>query len=84
MRVMELQDWTPEAISLVDRPMPDPGSGEVLLQMKAASLNYRDSIVTRRGYGRLTGNLPLVPVSDGAGVVVATEMASCRPGSVIL
>lgn len=72
MRVMELQDWTPDAIRLVDRPRPDPGPDEVLLRMKAASLNYRDSVVARRGYGRLTGNLPLVPVSDGAGVVVAT------------
>ncbi len=71
MRVMELQDWTPEAITLVDRPQPDPGPGEVLLQMKAAALNYRDAIVARQGYGRMTGSLPLVPVSDGAGVVVA-------------
>lgn len=71
MRVMELQDWTPEAIRMVDRPQPEPGPGEVLLRMQAASLNYRDAVVSRRGYGRLTGNLPLVPVSDGAGIVAS-------------
>jgi NADPH:quinone reductase-like Zn-dependent oxidoreductase len=38
--------------------------------MKAASLNYRDMYVIVRGYGSFTGNLPLVPVSDGVGEVV--------------
>ncbi len=37
--------------------------------MKASSLNYRDLVVPNRGYGSHTGNLPLIPVSDGAGVV---------------
>jgi NADPH:quinone reductase-like Zn-dependent oxidoreductase len=39
--------------------------------MKAASLNYRDLLVPIRGYGKLTGTLPLIPVSDGAGEVAA-------------
>jgi NADPH:quinone reductase-like Zn-dependent oxidoreductase len=37
--------------------------------MAAASINYRDLVVTQRGYGRHTGELPLIPVSDGAGTV---------------
>ncbi len=36
----------------------------------AASLNARDLIVPLRGYGRATGELPLIPVSDGVGTVV--------------
>ena len=43
----------------------------MLLQMKAASLNYRDLLVPQRGYGALTGTLPLIPISDGAGEVIA-------------
>jgi len=35
-----------------------------------ASLNARDLIVPERGYGRATGELPLIPVSDGVGEVV--------------
>lgn len=69
MRAMELQDWNVDAIRLVERPRPEPGPGEVLLRMRAASLNYRDTVVVQRGYGRFTGTLPLVPVSDGAGEV---------------
>jgi NADPH:quinone reductase-like Zn-dependent oxidoreductase len=71
MRVMQIQDeWGPEHIRAAERPDPRPGPGEVVVRMEAASLNYRDVVVSRRGYGRRTGELPLVPLSDGAGRVV--------------
>jgi len=38
--------------------------------MRAASLNSRDLIVPERGYGRATGELPLIPISDGVGEVI--------------
>ena len=72
MRVMQIEDeWTPDNIRVAERPHPEPGPGEVLLKMEAASINYRDVVVARRGYGRRSGQLPLVPLSDGAGRVVA-------------
>jgi NADPH:quinone reductase-like Zn-dependent oxidoreductase len=72
MKVMQIEeDWTPDNIRMAERPRPEPGPGEVLIKMEAASLNYRDVVVTRRGYGRRTGQLPLVPLSDGAGRVLA-------------
>ena len=43
---------------------------QVLLRMKASSLNFRDTYVIVRGYGSFTGNLPLVPILDGVGEVV--------------
>jgi len=55
---------------LTERPQPKPGPGQLLLQMKAASMNYRDILVPQRGYGALTGTLPLIPVSDGVGEVI--------------
>ncbi len=58
-------------LTLTEKPTPEPGPGQVLLQMKAASLNYRDLLVPQRGYGALTGTLPLIPVSDGVGEVAA-------------
>ena len=71
MRVFQIQDdWGFEHLRLATRPEPKPGAGEVLLKMKAASLNYRDLVVPNRGYGSFTGNLPLIPVSDGVGEVV--------------
>lgn len=72
MKIMQIQDsWSPDNIRLAERPRPEVGPDEVLLQMEAASLNYRDYVMARGGYGRRGGALPLVPVSDGAGRVVA-------------
>ncbi len=71
MRVFQIQDdWGFEHLKLAERPEPRPGPHEVLLRMKASSLNYRDLLVPNRGYGSFTGNLPLVPLSDGVGVVI--------------
>ena len=73
MRVFQIEgDWGFENLKLVQRPEPRPGRGEVLISMKMASLNARDLIVPLRGYGRATGELPLIPVSDGVGEVVET------------
>ena len=56
-------------LAMVELPMPVPGAREVLLRMRAASLNYRDLVIARGEYGRYP--VPLIPVSDGAGEVVA-------------
>jgi NADPH:quinone reductase-like Zn-dependent oxidoreductase len=50
----------------------------VVVKMAASSLNYRDLVVPNRGYGSHTGNLPLIPVSDGAGTVVETGLGVRR------
>jgi NADPH:quinone reductase-like Zn-dependent oxidoreductase len=70
VKAWQLGDWSIEGLAIVEGPQPRPGRGEVLLRLKAASLNYRDLVVLRRGYGPQTGELPLVPVSDGVGEVV--------------
>ena len=72
MKVFQIQDdWSIDNLTLTERPKPEPGPGQVLLKMKAASLNYRDLVVPLRGYGKLTGTLPLIPLSDGVGDVIA-------------
>ena len=71
MRVFQIQDdWGFDHLKLATRPDPRPGPGQVLLRMKAASLNYRDLLVPDRGYGSHTGELPLIPISDGVGEVI--------------
>jgi len=71
MRAWAIEDeWNIDHLRLTTRKEPRPGPGQVLVRMKAASLNYRDSYVIVRGYGSFTGNLPLVPISDGVGEVV--------------
>ena len=71
MKVFQIQDdWGLTHLKLATRPDPRPGPGQVLLRMRAASLNYRDLLVPSRGYGVHTGTLPLIPLSDGVGEVI--------------
>ena len=72
MKVMQIQDeWGPEHIKLAKRPDPEPSPGEIIIDMKATAINPRDLILTQRGYGRHSGELPLIPLADGAGYVSA-------------
>ncbi len=59
-----------DTLELRDGPTPRPGRGQVLVRMRAASLNYRDLNVAKGSPAR--GPLPanLIPLSDGAGEVV--------------
>lgn len=71
MKVFQIQnDWSLDNLTLAERPDPQPGLNQIVIQMKAAALNFRDLIVPNRGYGRLSGTLPLIPISDGVGEVV--------------
>ena len=47
---------------------PQPGPGEILMRVRASSLNYRDLMVLKGG-GRGPTKLGVVPLSDGAGEV---------------
>lgn len=64
-----------------DRPRPEPGPGEVLVRVRAAALNYRDLQVAAGRYGAAT-KARVVPLSDGAGEVVAVGVgvAGFGPG----
>ncbi|MGO4537394.1 zinc-dependent alcohol dehydrogenase family protein [Paenibacillus sp. 2TAB19] len=57
-------------VAEVDRPIPTPGRGEVLIRMKAVSLNARD-IGVIDGFYNPELKEPLIPVSDGVGEIVA-------------
>jgi NADPH:quinone reductase-like Zn-dependent oxidoreductase len=49
---------------------PRPGLREILMRVRASSLNYRDLMVLKGG-GRGPTKLGVVPLSDGAGEVAA-------------
>lgn len=59
-----------EAIELTERPIPSLSPGQVLLKMKAASLNYRDLLTIKRAHTS-PDKPPFIPLSDGVGEVVA-------------
>jgi len=71
MRVIELRDrFGLDQLVLGERPDPTPGRGQVLIEMRAASLNYRDLMTVTGEYNRRQP-LPLIPCSDGVGKVAA-------------
>jgi len=72
MRALELADgFGLEHLKVVERPDPVPGHGEVLVRMKAVSLNFRDLLMVQGAYSRAASALPITPFSDGCGVVEA-------------
>jgi NADPH:quinone reductase-like Zn-dependent oxidoreductase len=74
MKAYEVQRFGIDELSLVERETPEPGPHEVLVRMRAASLNYRDHMVVTGNYNPRM-KLPAVPFSDGAGEVAAVGEA---------
>ncbi len=60
----------PEVLQYTSLPTPEPGAGEVLVNIQVAALNRVD-VTVRRGWAGLKLELPHIPGCDGAGVVAA-------------
>jgi NADPH2:quinone reductase len=59
-----------DALIWKELPTPQPKAGEVLLEIKAASLNFPDILIVQNKY-QMKPDLPFVPGSEYAGVVQA-------------
>ena len=59
-----------DALAWKELPTPVPGAGEVLIEIKAASLNFPDLLIVQNKY-QMKPPLPFVPGSEYAGVVQA-------------
>jgi NADPH:quinone reductase-like Zn-dependent oxidoreductase len=70
MKVYECQKFGLENLALVERDEPRAAAYEVAVKFRAASLNYRD-LMFAKGLYNPNARLPAVPLSDGAGEVVA-------------
>ncbi len=66
----QFTDFGLDHLARAEAPMPLTGPGQVLVQVDAASLNYRDLLIARNTY-RWSAPLPFVPASDMAGTVLA-------------
>lgn len=69
-KAFQLTDFAVKAIEECQREIRAPQGHEVLIAVKAASLNFRDLMVARGIYSKAI-KLPVVPLSDGAGEVIA-------------
>jgi NADPH:quinone reductase-like Zn-dependent oxidoreductase len=85
-----MRRWSMDAVGrdrlrleTVERPRPK--AGEVLVRVRAASLNYRDKLVIETGFG-LPLAFPFTPASDMAGVVEAVGEGTSRfkPGDRVI
>lgn len=72
MRAYELIDGADvNAIAIKNRPTPHAEAGQVVIDVKACSLNYRDLLIVKGAYPTLGRTTGVIPCSDGAGVVSA-------------
>jgi NADPH:quinone reductase-like Zn-dependent oxidoreductase len=70
MKLWQIPAFGIDKLHLIGMPEPKPGAGEVLIKVHAVSLNYRDLLVTLGRYNPKMA-LPRIPLSDGAGEIVA-------------
>lgn len=71
----------PEALSLQELPVPQPGPGEVLIRVRSAGLNFPDSLIIDNKY-QIKPTMPFSPGGEYAGEVVAVGdgVAEFHPG----
>lgn len=69
MKAFEIQNgFGLDHLAVAEREKPRPGRGQVLLRMRAVSLNFRDYLMVNGLYNPRQP-LPLIPCSDGVGIV---------------
>jgi NADPH:quinone reductase-like Zn-dependent oxidoreductase len=78
MRAYRIESFgSVDGVVLGSRDDPRPGTREILVRVRATSLNYRDLMVLKGG-GRGPTRLGVVPLSDGAGEVAAAGHGATR------
>lgn len=82
MRAAVIKEPGLDNLVIEERDEPTPGPGEVLVRIRACSINYRDLLTVNAGYGSRQKSNDLVPLSDGAGEVTAVGdgVAKFKPG----
>jgi NADPH:quinone reductase-like Zn-dependent oxidoreductase len=81
MRAWQISSFGVDSLEFIERPTPQPGPGEVLVDVRAISFNYRDLLMIKGVYNPKL-KLPRIPCSDGAGQVAAVGpgVTAFKPG----
>ncbi|MFL6466478.1 MAG: alcohol dehydrogenase catalytic domain-containing protein, partial [Pyrinomonadaceae bacterium] len=69
MKAFEIREFGIDKLAPVELGTPKPKPDEVLVKLRAASLNYRDVMVASGAYNPRM-KLPAIPLSDAAGEIV--------------
>ncbi len=87
MKKWEVQGNGIETLNLVDIDCEIKLKAyEILVKMKAATLNYRDLIMIAGGYGETGGIPPFIPISDGSGIVkeIGADISQFKKGDMVI
>ena len=71
----------PEALQIADKPVPEPGAGQILIEVKAAGINFAD-LMAREGHYPPVPKAPFVPGFEAAGIVakIGAGVTNWKPG----
>jgi len=82
MKAIVIQEFNaPDAVTVGDLPDPQVGDGDVLVEVRAAAVNYPDVLVVQGKY-QILPQRPFAPGKDAAGVVraVGANVTHVQPG----
>jgi NADPH2:quinone reductase len=86
MRALICRAWGPvEDLTLEDVPPPEPGRGQVLIDVHATGVNYADALMVAGRY-QTRPDFPFSPGLETAGVVArcGEGVTRCRPGDRVM
>jgi NADPH2:quinone reductase len=75
----------PESLVVEDVPVLEPGPGEVVVSVKAASVNFPDLLIIQNKY-QVKPQLPFSPGSECAGIVkaISAGVSRAQPGDRVM
>lgn len=76
LRRWQIGDFGRQHLQQVEAPVPQPGPGQILVRVEAASLNYRDLLLTDDRYG-------WTPPSRAGRAASGSSAPSSRAGSTV-
>lgn len=81
MQAWQVSSFGIDSLEVVERPDPIPGPGEVLVAIRAVSLNFRDLMMVKGLYNPHL-RFPRIPCSDGSGEVlsIGDHVTAWKPG----
>jgi NADPH2:quinone reductase len=86
MRAIVCEEWgDPETLRLGELPTPHMGPGQVRIRMRAAGVNFADTVLVRGNYQEKP-DFPFAPGLEGAGEIleVASDVTSFKPGDRVM
>lgn len=82
MKTIEVAQFGgPETLQMTEKPTPEPGAGQILIEVKAAGINFAD-MIAREGHYPPVPSAPFVPGFEAAGIVakVGDGVTGWKPG----